>query len=152
MTRDDEYLMHHGIKGMKWGIRKDRGSSSGGRNRRKKNKINPFLNKISGHYRRSHMTDEELDRRIARLSKEKKLKDLERGVEDDAITVGRDVTKEYSKRILTSAAVAATTGAVAYAYNKKYPQSSNGMAIPPQVAAVAQAFEDFKKNMAPKKK
>lgn len=39
INRPDDYLVHHGVKGMKWGVRKDRSSGSKGSTLKKAAKI-----------------------------------------------------------------------------------------------------------------
>lgn len=85
MTLFEGELYHHGVKGMKWGRRKDRSKSSGkSRNRnssrlsrsekRQIREIKRERKKASK--RRLLLSDEELNRRINRMEKEKKLKEL----------------------------------------------------------------------------
>ena len=93
----DDYLMHHGIKGMKWGRRLYQYSDGRltplgklryrkGDGKRKKNKEKPKSRaeqrsdviekgKDASDYRQL-LTDKELDRRIKRLEKEKRLREL----------------------------------------------------------------------------
>lgn len=85
----DRYLIHYGVKGMRWGVRKDRAPRSSFAERRQARKeasINRKREKAldrhtSARYtykQRKHLTDSELRTRINRLSMEKQLKDLSR--------------------------------------------------------------------------
>lgn len=87
-------LMHHGVKGMKWGVRKSRSSKSSGRNKlskkikksidtRKKKKAKERAEeearaKAKAAQKKSvkDMSDAELRERIARLELEKRYRDL----------------------------------------------------------------------------
>lgn len=61
-----EFLSHYGVKGMKWGVRKDRrGGSKGARSSRTTYKKAPV-----------RLSDSELNRRIKRMELEKKYTDL----------------------------------------------------------------------------
>lgn len=62
---DTTYLYHYGVKGMKWGVRKDKTSSG---------LIKP--KKKSRRQIASEMSDDELNRRISRLNREKQYLDL----------------------------------------------------------------------------
>ena len=84
---DDRYLIHSGVKGMKWGVRKDRTISNSERRRLKreasieKKRTKALDRRTSARYtykQRKHLTDAELRQRINRLSMEKQLKDLSR--------------------------------------------------------------------------
>ena len=84
----DDYLMHHGVKGMKWGVRKDRyekafkpgkkGSGSPAERATKAGEdiISSTKRLVSRRKRRpkqdySHISDNELRRRVQRLQLEK---------------------------------------------------------------------------------
>lgn len=105
MNNNEDYLLHYGILGMKWGVRRDRrsGSSSTGKKRfRKRESV-------------KDLSDQELDRRIKRLRKEqeynrlrnqgrskatKALKSIGSFVARDlvgqtAVNIGKDVAKNY---------------------------------------------------------
>ncbi len=94
MTTTEEFLEHHGVKGMKWGIRKERIKKSTKRrakqfqaNRKAKAKRQIIAT------RRRQLSEGDLRKFVDRLQTEKKLKDL---IEAD-IKPGRSV----SKRILS---------------------------------------------------
>lgn len=145
---NEDYLAHHGILGMKWGIRryrnKDGSLTDAGKKRYEKRKLKSFgemkdaaLKKISPAYRRSHMSSEELASRISRLSQEKKLKDLERDVRDEHVKLGEEVAKKVVK--------AAALAAVAYAAGRiriYYSDQSNS----------SKAFAKFLESEASKRK
>ena len=94
----NEYLMHHGIKGQKWGVRRfqnpDGTRTEAGKKREKAQREEPSklkekVNNVKEHYkgqyeeyqrrvdRISKMSDAELEARIKRLRMEKELRDLE---------------------------------------------------------------------------
>lgn len=92
----EEYLEHHGVKGMRWGIRKDKNKSGS----RIKKKLDP-----------SKLSDEELSRSVNRLLKEKQLKEL---TEKD-VSTGKKAYKKALGIIGTSILIPAATGAAIYA-------------------------------------
>lgn len=63
-------LMHHGVIGMKWGVRRYQDYGEGGYNPKHKGKFKPQSKRESAQTRASRMTDEELDRAIKRVKKE----------------------------------------------------------------------------------
>lgn len=75
-------LFHHGIKGMKWGVRryrnKDGTLTDAGRNRERYSNIDKQIkNKRKSDLKQKRsMSDDDLRRRIARLKLEKEYKDL----------------------------------------------------------------------------
>lgn len=94
MNDVDDFLSHYGVKGMKWGVRRSGGSSSG-------KKV------TSSRARAKRMSDDELKTAVARLELEKKYIDL------NAHTSAAG--KKYAKNLLDQAgkvAVGAAVGAV----------------------------------------
>lgn len=95
MIIDDEttedFIAHFGVKGMKWGIRKDR--RSGGGSKSKKTKV-------------SDLSDDDLRKKVNRLNMEKQYKSLKQSERDQkavrrgAKFVGGILTKA-AKRSLT---------------------------------------------------
>lgn len=115
------YLMHHGIKGMKWGVRRfqnedgsyteagkrRRGIGRGGERKTIRQRISEAREKRASTNTKSiqkslsSMSDDELVARIGRLKKEKELLDLRKSVNDYGLST--------SQKILRTAGVAAAT-------------------------------------------
>lgn len=128
-----EYLTleHHGIKGMRWGVRKQR---EPGRERPKKKK--PLIKQFRSvaKTRRAQrkaakrvaiLSDEELQARINRLRKEKELRELT----ESEVAPGRKAIKDIAKSAGKSLATAAVTGGLWYlakGFAKGFKKSSEG--------------------------
>lgn len=69
----DLYIEHHGVKGMKWGVRKDRGSKQP---RRPKKESAARRVREQALARRRTLSQKDLDSLVKRLEQEKKLKTL----------------------------------------------------------------------------
>lgn len=95
----EDYLCHHGVKGMKWGVRKDRrGTSFTSRLTRKKtqnqNKVsNKQTSKKTTKVSIKKLSDAELQSKIRRLQLEKQYRDLKK----DEVSPGRKLVGEILK-------------------------------------------------------
>ena len=125
---ESDFLLHHGIKGMKWGIRRtpEQLARARGVLESTKKKVASGVDKATGRSsaerkemnRRAKVrknvrttSDEDLNKEVKRLELEKKYKDLS----DVDLKPGRTAVKKFFKttggRVITSAAV----GTLAYA-------------------------------------
>lgn len=126
--KNDLYLLHYGVKGMKWGVRKDRTISSSERRRLKKEasiekkRTKALDRRTSARYtyrQRKHLTDAELRSRINRLQMEKQLKDLSRAdswsPDFTMMSTGRTAAKKalgmYGAKVAVTAAFGKEAGA-----------------------------------------
>lgn len=101
----NDYLMHHGIKGQKWGVRRFQ-REDGTRTEAGKRRYRTNFDE------RKTMSDEELLRRIGRLEKEKRLMDLERDTDDRAHAEAAKILKTAGKASAIVFATGATTLAI----------------------------------------
>ncbi len=109
---NNNVIYHHGIKGMKWGVRRTsnqlarvRGSSESEADKTKKTERKTAVKN------RRTMSDADLKKRIERLKLEREFKNL---TEED-IAPGRKFTSEVLSTAGKRALTVAATGAVAYA-------------------------------------
>lgn len=113
---DNNELMHHGILGMKWGVRryqnKDGSLTSAGKRRVQTGEIgktsDSAVSSASSHKRSvKEMSDSELRDKISRLELEKRYKDLSKSSEQAKTSKGRafvmDVLEKSGKNIATQA-------------------------------------------------
>ena len=110
----DNELYHHGVKGMKWGVRKTPVRSSGGTTRkRKSNTISLFKKKKTTRNVSSvnsspsqtksikDMSDDELERKIERAKLEQKYLELN----PETVSRGRRIAKSVKDDMIVPAAV-----------------------------------------------
>lgn len=108
----DQTLMHYGIKGMRWGVRRSESQLA-----KERSKVEKIADKTAKTERkkdvknRRTLTTEELKNKIDRMKLEKQFKDL---TEED-ISPGRKVAKDILKSAGTKVLSAAAAGAAAYA-------------------------------------
>lgn len=92
----DKYLQHHGIRGMRWGVRRNRPEGSSLRRRR--------------HPKVSEMSDHELDTRLKRMRKEDEYKRLTRGRTSKGLKILKKIPKDILAATIAAAVVAPISG------------------------------------------
>jgi hypothetical protein len=112
----DEFLEHYGVKGMKWGIRKSRGSRKGKKTARQTAKT---------------LTNKELKKRVDRLNMEKQYTDLARKDAKASMSRGQkivnNVLSDYGGRVvrgLTKKGAEATVTYTAKKVSERFPQGN----------------------------
>lgn len=99
-------LTHYGVKGMKWGIRRDRRSNASTKRTKKIKRSRAKDTK-----NRRLLSDEELKKRINRLELEKKYKQLS----DEDLHPGRAMVKKFLGSVGGKVVSSAAIGSLAYA-------------------------------------
>lgn len=114
-------LRHYGVKGMKWGVRKNRGGTSSSRSRFKSDYESPKGDRKRKVYTKQgyQLTDKELNRRIKRLSKEKQYQDLQREVNSTRMSSGRKAVSKALSSVGTVALTSIATYGVAKMINTR---------------------------------
>lgn len=141
----DYYLEHYGVSGMKWGVQNgppyplDSKGKAALKEQRKKDREEKKDRKEAEKRRRT-MSDEELDARIKRLEKEKKLKELT----DADVNRGKKVVKDFlsstgGKVLKGTAYAAAAAGTVAILKSSGFRKLVNKL---PYSAAVKATIKD----------
>lgn len=106
------YLEHHGIKGMKWGVRRSESQLSRARGNSKSSvEERERANRKNAVKNRRTMSDTELKKRIERLKLEREFKNL---TESD-LAPGRKCVSEILASSGKKVATAAAAGAMSYA-------------------------------------
>jgi hypothetical protein len=122
----NDELYHYGIIGQKWGLRRfqfsDGSYTAMGKARRRvgisANERAKMSERTASKYRRT-LSDEELDARIKRLEKEKRLKELTENDISPGKKFVKDVMSSSGKKVAATLVSGATLYAVKMALNKK---------------------------------
>lgn len=116
-------LYHHGIKGMKWGVRRTEAQLARARGDSSDN--NPAKKKKTA----SEMTDDELNTKIKRLELEKRYTELAKAVSPPKSTRGKDFVLRVLERSGENIATQASAYIMGRAVNKMFAKVFNDPSI-----------------------
>lgn len=105
----DEFIKHYGVKGMKWGVRKDRGRVTTGSKKTRKQQASEREMRRADNNRRVISTPE-LESRIRRIKLERELKKLTEQELDPGKTFAKAIMSQAGRKVLS----AAVAGGMAY--------------------------------------
>lgn len=100
-----EFLEHYGVKGMKWGVRKSKAEL---RRQSQNDRVKTQRQQVAKN--RRTLKDEDLDKYISRLEKERKLKTLT----DETIAPGKTFIRNVMTNAGRTALTTIATGAALY--------------------------------------
>lgn len=116
---DSNSLMHYGVKGMKWGVRKEAIKEVQEGVRTVDNSLSA-VNNIKGHptypVKYDNLSDEELNARVNRLVKEHQYSDLKGDTK--YVKTGSEKTREILQTIGAALGIASTAAGIIYLYKK----------------------------------
>lgn len=115
-------LEHHGVKGMHWGVRKDRSRVSTGKKRKKRATQRTVFEKSP-----KRLTEAELNRRIERMQLEKKYNELNKRDIRKGEVFATDVVHNAGKKVLTALVTAGFGFAVKMALDKRFGEHGKGI-------------------------
>jgi hypothetical protein len=104
----EEFIEHHGVKGMRWGVRRARGSRVSKAKARTKYGKSP-----------SRLTNAELERRINRMQTEKRYNELNKRDVSNGERIASEILTNAGKKVATTVLAAAGMYAVKVALSKK---------------------------------
>lgn len=102
---DDIYLEHHGIKGMKWGVRRLRTQSKLGRKHKKIISREPFHDDYNNAHSKKnvkYMSNNELRSRINRLQMEQQYSELTSKDKKNGSKVVTDILRKSGKQAISN--------------------------------------------------
>jgi hypothetical protein len=113
----EDFLEHFGVKGMKWGVRKD--SSSSRPTAKTRYKAAP-----------KHLTDAQLQERIKRMETEKRYNDLNKRTVGTGEKLASDIITNVGKNSMTMVGTAVAVFGMKQAIKKKFGTTTHDTIFP----------------------